>query len=88
MTPTNTYMMTKSEENILALVRKCNEFGALAGLSVSPGELAFTKKEFRFVKRLYDAEQILWLETKVHGAGWLLPEFRGHFPRTTNESPV
>jgi len=81
--------MTKYEQVILAKVRRANEEGWLAGLpthasAVSPDALRSTcYGRFRFVKRLYEAGAILWLDytkTGGFGRGWVLPEFEMRFP--------
>ena len=80
--------MTKSEQKILDKVRYCNEQGALAGLYTSPEEFqtpegsplptgrSSAHKDFRFVKRLYEAGKIVWNPHHPKlGAGWTLPEY-------------
>ncbi len=73
--------VTKTEQAIIEKVRHANTLGALAGLGVSPDELnapSFTSsaiKDFRFVKRLYDAGKLCWQPYCKLGAGWILPAF-------------
>ncbi len=88
-------MVTKSEQRILDKVRHCNELGALAGLYVSPEQFqepsmaSSAHKDFRFVKRLYDAGKIVWhpYHTKL-GAGWALPEYFVTFEGTIRRDPT
>jgi len=70
--------LTKSESQILAKVEAGATAGALIGLGISPESPHFSDPEYRFIKRLYEANKIVWVPwSKVHGAGWALP---GRFP--------
>ena len=67
--------MTKAETEIIERIQRANKFGALCGLSISPADRDFNHRRFRFVKRLYEAEAIIWVSyTPKHGAGWATPE--------------
>lgn len=65
--------MTKAELEILRKIREANDMGAVKGLGVQPTDPDFSSKEHRFIKRLYDAGEILWSGyTYKLGAGWIL----------------
>lgn len=73
-------MLTKSELEILDTVKTANRQGALAGLGTTPKEDSFQSKRYRFVKRLFDAGSIVYVEyTGKYGAGWALPEYVDSF---------
>ena len=68
--------MTKTEEKILAKVRTANEAGALAGLATSPEDADFQADEHRFIRRLNDRGELVWMPwSEKFGAGWALREF-------------
>ena len=63
--------MTKTETEIVENVKRVNEQGCLCRLGVDPYEPAFIHRVNRFVKRLYDSGEIVWVTwTNKHGAGW------------------
>ena len=63
--------LLKTDERILAYIRKANEAGALAGLGPRETE--------RFVKRLVAEGHVVWVETKARGKGWALPSLAARF---------
>jgi hypothetical protein len=65
--------MTKAETTILRRVQEVNDRGGLKGLCTDPHASNFTAHEHRFVKRLYEAGEILWVDYNPKlGAGWIL----------------
>jgi hypothetical protein len=65
--------MTNAEVEILRRVREANNLGGLKGLSTNPQDPKFSDKEHRFVKRLYDVGEILWVDYAPKlGSGWIL----------------
>ena len=65
--------MTRSEATILRRVQEVNDRGGLKGLLTDPKDTNFSDYEHRFVKRLYDAGEILWVDYNPKlGAGWIL----------------
>jgi len=73
---------TKAEQAILVKVRTANEAGALAGLSTAPGEANFGAHAFRFLRRLNDRGELVWMPRSTKfGAGWALRECVDDFYR-------
>jgi hypothetical protein len=80
---------TKAETKILALVRKSNDMGYLAGLYVAPEDKRYaTDREFRFVKRLHESGEIVWVPySPQFGAGWALKEKASLFMWAVKKDP-
>ena len=65
--------MTKSEAEVIRKVREANDAGGLKGLGTTPTAPTFYLQEYRFVRRLYESGEILWVDyTDRLGAGWIL----------------
>jgi type 1 glutamine amidotransferase len=74
---------TKAEAKILATVKRCNDMGALAGLVVDPEHASYNTYKFRFVKRLAEKGEIVWVPwTPELGAGWVLACNLGRFTKS------